>query len=142
VEIGDEDFFEGFLNDEIHPLYYDIFEEIDKKEKEKINLADYTTKVIKESLLGAQDNPLRTMSIVKNADTRADPREVRLLIQKDFSKSNFKNDVSKMKVIENKFEDMSEDEQRQEEGVVNPNKELKIQKSRLRIGESEMLPQG
>lgn len=81
-------------------MYYDIFDEINKKEKEKINLADYTTKVIKESLLGAQENPLRTMSIAKNADTRADPRDVRLIIQKDFSKSNFKNgDVSKMKMI-------------------------------------------
>lgn len=40
------------------------------------------------------------MSITKNADTRADPRDVRLIIQKDFSKSNFKNgDVSKMKMI-------------------------------------------
>lgn len=89
-------------------MYYDIFVEINKKEKEKINLADYTTKVIKESLLGAQENPLRTMSITKNADTKADPRDVRLVIQKDFSKSNFKNgDVSKMKMIESKFEDPS-----------------------------------
>ena len=31
----------------MHPLYYDIFEQLNSKEKERINLADYTTKVIK-----------------------------------------------------------------------------------------------
>ena len=84
----------------MHPLYYDIFEQLNSKEKERINLADHTTKVIKQSLLGAQDSPLRAMTVTKNAETKADPRDARMLIQKDFSKSNFKNeDVSKMKVF-------------------------------------------
>jgi hypothetical protein len=49
------------------------------------------------------------MSVIKKAETRADPREARMIIQKDFSKSNFKNqDVSKMKVYENEYEDRSE----------------------------------
>ena len=43
---------------------------------------------------------MRAMTVTKNAETKADPRDARMLIQKDFSKSNFKNeDVSKMKVF-------------------------------------------
>lgn len=39
------------------------------------------------------------MSVIKKQETKADPRETRMVIQKDFSKSNFKNsDVSKMKI--------------------------------------------
>ena len=68
-------------------------------------MADYTTRVIKESLLVAQDNPLRMMSVTKKPENRADPRETRMVIQKDFSKSNFKNsDVSKMKTNEHEYE--------------------------------------
>lgn len=57
----------------MHPLYYDIFEQINNKEAEKINIADYTTMVIKQALLGAQDNPLRLMTTSRPYETRVDP---------------------------------------------------------------------
>lgn len=93
----------------MHPLYYDIFTEVDRKEKEKINLADYTTNVIKQSLLGAQENPLKKMSFTKREENKPPhPREARMIISKDFSKSNLKNDdVSKMKVFDNKLSDQN-----------------------------------
>ena len=72
AEINDFCFFDGF-SDEAHPLYYDIFEPINQKEEEKINVNDYTTKVIKQSLLGAQENPLRMMSVTKPFETKVDP---------------------------------------------------------------------
>lgn len=73
-ELTDYDYFDG-LNDESHPLYYDIFDQINNKESEKININDYTTMIIKQSLLGAQDNPLRvfTTSQAKQHETRAQP---------------------------------------------------------------------
>lgn len=82
-------------------MYYDIFEQVDKKEKERINLAEYTTNVIKKSLLGAQESPLKKMSFTKKQnETRPNPKEVRMIINKDFSKSNLKeSEVSKMKVF-------------------------------------------
>ncbi len=49
--------------------------------------------------MGAQDSPLKMMGHTKRNDTKPNPREVRMLISKDYSKSNFKEgDVSKMKV--------------------------------------------
>lgn len=46
-----------------------------------------------------------------------------------------------MKVFENKMEEMSDEEGRQEEVVVNPTKDLKIQKSKLKITENEAVPE-
>lgn len=59
----------------MHPLYYDIFEQINNKEEEKINIADYTTMVIKQALLGAQDNPLRMVTNSRPYETRVDPNK-------------------------------------------------------------------
>ena len=67
-------FLEG-ITDEAHPLYYDIFDQINNKEEDKININDYTTRVIKESLLGAQDTPLRMISHAKPYETRVSPRK-------------------------------------------------------------------
>lgn len=51
----------------MYPLHYDIFDEIVDKEKEKINVAEYTTNAIKKSLLvAANDSPLKQMSIAKS----------------------------------------------------------------------------
>lgn len=62
-----------------------------------------------------------------------------MVIQKDFSKSNFKNtDVSKMKIYENEVED--EEGGRQKEVIVNPGREMRINKSKLKITEGEALP--
>lgn len=72
-EITDLNLYDG-LNDEMHPLYYDIFEQINNKEEEQINIADYTTLIIKQALLGAQDNPLRMVVTKKPFETRVDPK--------------------------------------------------------------------
>ena len=72
VEVSDFDYFDN-LNDESHPLYYDIFDQVNNKESEKINLNDYTTMIIKQTLLGAQDNPLRMLSNSRHHETRAEP---------------------------------------------------------------------
>lgn len=81
------------------------------------------------------------MNFTKNNETRPHPREVRMIINKDFSKSNFKDDVSKMKVYENKLSEQNEESGRQEEGVVMPEQELKVQKSRMIVNENEALPE-
>jgi len=64
------------------------------------------------------------MSITKNVETRPNPQENRLIIQKDFSKSNFKDsDVSKLKNIDKKGEEEhSEESKRQEEAMPNQGK--------------------
>lgn len=60
----------------------------------------------------AQDNPLRMMSVIKQQDTKVNINEIRMVIQKDFSKSNLKNsDVSKMKIYENEMEGREDDEE-------------------------------
>ena len=82
------------------------------------------------------------MSQTRPKDTKPKPSEVRMLISKDFSKSNINNnDVSKMKVFY-KLEEPSEKQYsgRQEEGVIAPDKELKIQKSRLIVTEDDPIP--
>lgn len=38
IELEDEHYFIG-LDDEAHPIYYDVFDNIRQKEEEKINLA-------------------------------------------------------------------------------------------------------
>jgi hypothetical protein len=52
--------------------------------------------------LGARDSPLKAMNFTKRDEPKPKPHEPRMIISKDFSKSNVKNDdVSKMKVFEN-----------------------------------------
>jgi hypothetical protein len=95
------------MNDEAHPLYYDIFDQINNKEEDKINVNDYTTMVIKQSLLEAQDNPLRMMTNPKPYETRANPY--------------------KPENTEDKYSD------RQDEGAVKINRPLTAQKSKLKV---------
>lgn len=93
--------------------------------------------------MGAQDSPLKKMGHTKRNDTKPNPKEVRMLISKDYSKSNFKeDDVSKMKVFDNPMKEADEksESNRQEEGVVVPDREMKVQKSRMIITESEVIP--
>ncbi len=59
---------------------------------------DYTTKVIRQSLLGAQENPLRMMSVTKPFETKVDPMEAGKP-KNNFTKINGSGqDVSNMKI--------------------------------------------
>lgn len=110
----DQNFFEGTVNDQMYPLHYDIFEEVVDKQKQKINIAEYTTNAIKKSLLvAANDSPLKQMSIAK-AESKDITRIVHL---KDLSNSNNSNRNKNnerpqdMQVFENKMAEMSEEEE-------------------------------
>ena len=128
LELEDSDYFAG-LNDEMHPLYYDIFDTINKKEEEKINIAEYTTKVIKQSLLGASDNPLRSMSNKdKSVDKGRADDETAQRINKDFSRSN-KGDVSVMK---SRPRDEEEFSNKQEERVYKPKQDSRVMRSSMK----------
>ena len=117
----------------MHPLYYDIFDTINKKEEEKINIAEYTTKVIKQSLLGASDNPLRSMSKDKEEPPKysanANAQDSQKIVT-NFSKSNHKADVSAMK--ERSREQESEFSEKQKEHVYQPPRGSRIQRSNFK----------
>lgn len=72
-------------------------------------MAEYTSNIIKQSLIGAQDSPLKNIGYTKKNDNKPNPKEVRMLISKDYSKGNFKeDDVSKMKVYDNPMKEPDE----------------------------------
>lgn len=60
-----------------------------------MNINEYTTRVIKESLLRSGENPLNSYTGVKrDFETKPEP----LIINKNYSQGKLKREVSQMKV--------------------------------------------